>query len=124
MKKIKDPRKYFYARNGTTIKSLKEAPSVLAKMPKDVYNYHVNPSKNDFSNWVRDVLKMPSLANRIQHAKRQEMINKIKRFLKSRKVKKGNKKNKRRKRKTKKSSLDMDKLKKSFKKKFDEIMLS
>jgi hypothetical protein len=69
---------YFWLKNGAAIKSIDELSKALKTMPDDVFNHHVNSEKNDFANWICDVLKDKKLAQKISSAKStEEMINHI-----------------------------------------------
>jgi len=61
--------KYFYLKDGTVVKNLFELSKALEKMPDDVFRHHVNENKNDFYNWVRDIVKDPKLAANVLSAK-------------------------------------------------------
>jgi len=50
-----DSSKYFYAFDGQVFKSLNDFMNGLEIMDKNTFNYHVNDSKNDFSNWIKGV---------------------------------------------------------------------
>lgn len=60
------PENYFYLRTGTPVRSLKELAEVLKFMSDQDFKYHVNDKKNDFANWIRDILKKRSLAEKIR----------------------------------------------------------
>lgn len=55
----------FYLKGGKAIKSLKSLAKELKGMSGDVYDHHVNPVKNDFSNWIKNSLKDENLAGKI-----------------------------------------------------------
>ncbi len=59
-------KKTFYLKNGKTFSNLRSFAKELAKMPKDVYEHHVNKNKNDFHNWVKHSIKHEDLANKIK----------------------------------------------------------
>jgi hypothetical protein len=61
--------KYFWLHDGKSIKNLYELAIILEKMPNDLFNYHVTDKKNDFSNWIRDVIKDKDLAAKISQIK-------------------------------------------------------
>lgn len=74
------PEQYsFCLHDGKILKNLKDLIKSLDTMPDDIYHFHANSSKNDFSNWVRDIIGEPELSlgllgkNRM-HAK-AEIIN-------------------------------------------------
>ncbi len=60
------PDKCFWVSNGWIIRSLKELPLALRKMNNDTFVYHVNKGKNDFANWVADVVGDKKLAASIR----------------------------------------------------------
>jgi len=70
------PDKYFWLSNGKPIKDLNELSEVLKTIPKEVFENHVTKDKNDFSNWIKDVLKSDSLAKEIKDAKTAEKMQK------------------------------------------------
>lgn len=65
----------FILHNGTRLKSLNDLSGALQKMEDGVFFSHVNSSKNDFSQWIKDVMSLNDLADKIYPAKsRQEMV--------------------------------------------------
>lgn len=73
-KEVEDPRLYFYLHNGMDVKSLHELLNVLKTIDKATFEWHVNPGKNDFANWVRHVFGNKSLADDIQQENNVEGI--------------------------------------------------
>jgi hypothetical protein len=79
----------FWFSDGRTLSNMSELAEALRMLPDEVYTYHVNHEKNDFSNWVKDIIKDEKLANDLRKAtsKRQaatrvtERINTLKRSL-------------------------------------------
>lgn len=60
----KVPEEYvFWCHDGTVFRDLKDLANGLIAMSDETYAYHVTPEINDFSNWVRDVIKDEKLAN-------------------------------------------------------------
>lgn len=57
-----DQDHYFHVANGTIIRSLLEMDEALTQMSEETFHYHVNPSKNDFANWIRNTIKDEDLA--------------------------------------------------------------
>ena len=47
---------------------MKELAEGLVAMSDDVFAYHVNSEKNDFCNWVRDVIQDDELASDLARA--------------------------------------------------------
>jgi len=64
---LKDTKSEFYFKliDGSELKNLLELADALDKMSDDVFYYHINEQKNDFSNWIRDVFKEKELADNI-----------------------------------------------------------
>lgn len=76
------PEQYFWLRDGNSIKSIEELPQSLENMPQDIFAHHVNESKNDFANWVKEVFSDQELAEMILAAKNSiEMKHKVTAFL-------------------------------------------
>lgn len=60
------PEEYhFVLVDGKKLRSLYDLAGALGKMTEDTFKHHVGAAKNDFSNWVNDVFKMPDLAKEI-----------------------------------------------------------
>lgn len=58
------PEEYiFWSHDGHTFKSMKDLAEGLVTMSDDTFAYHVNSEKNDFSKWVREVIKDEKLAS-------------------------------------------------------------
>jgi len=55
----------FYVRDGKVLKNLKELVAALDRMTDDVFNHHANREKNDFSNWIKDIMQHHDLAHNI-----------------------------------------------------------
>ena len=72
------PSEYvFYLHDGGTLDNLTDLADALYDMSDDVYSYHVNESKNDFSNWVRDIIKDERLAGDLNKAASKNQAAKI-----------------------------------------------
>jgi len=68
------PEQCFWVNNGPIIRNLSEMADALGPMKDEIFSHHVNKEKNDFGNWVRDVLKDEELANDIARIKSKERI--------------------------------------------------
>jgi len=55
--------KCFFCHDGCVVKNLHQLSECLDHIREDSYRHHVTQQKNDFSNWVRDVLGDDKLAN-------------------------------------------------------------
>ena len=53
----------FNLADGRKIRSLSELSKSLENMDDNVFRHHVNDGRNDFSTWIRDVIKDEELAN-------------------------------------------------------------
>ena len=60
-----NPEHYFVLNSGRVLKDLNELVNELKVMDKKTFEYHVNDSKNDFSNWIAHVFKARKLAESI-----------------------------------------------------------
>jgi len=71
--------KSFWVNEGPVVKNLEELTAALRKMKKNVFEHHVDKTKNDFSTWVAEVIGDSALAKSIAKTKtKQTMINKLK----------------------------------------------
>jgi len=61
--------KLFWCHDGKLIKNLGELEKALNDMSDETFHYHSGEGRNDFSNWVRDVVGDEKLANDLSKAK-------------------------------------------------------
>ena len=61
--------KVFWCGDGKVIKNLAELASALEEMAEEIYLRHASGGKNDFSNWVRDVVGDAPLACQLKKAR-------------------------------------------------------
>jgi hypothetical protein len=74
---------YFYACNGVILKDKYELFEFLKTIDEATFSAHVNVEKNDFANWIRDVLKDENLAKKMfQSTKKDKMLDFIEESLK------------------------------------------
>jgi hypothetical protein len=59
----------FIQKDGTPIRNVLELSNAMEIMSTEIYTHHVNEQRNDFSNWVRDVMDDRILSKQIQEAK-------------------------------------------------------
>ncbi|MDM8000791.1 MAG: hypothetical protein QUS33_12595 [Dehalococcoidia bacterium] len=63
------PEEYvFWCCDGRILKNLRELCDALSAMSEDTFAYHVNAAKNDFYNWVKDIIKDDVLAGNLLKA--------------------------------------------------------
>ena len=63
------PEKSFWVNNGPIVNNLKSLPKTVEEMSEDQFNYHVNKEKNDFSNWIHEIIGDIVLAKELKMAK-------------------------------------------------------
>ncbi len=59
----------FSLKDGSQVNNLKELYMALQKMDDSTFSHHVNDSRHDFSNWVKDVHRDYKLANSLEDTK-------------------------------------------------------
>ncbi|MCB9359172.1 hypothetical protein H6503_04535 [Candidatus Woesearchaeota archaeon] len=60
------PEKYhFYLNDGRRLKDIYELIEAFDSMSDEVFRYHVNEDKNDFYNWIKEVMNDDHLAKEI-----------------------------------------------------------
>lgn len=57
--------KVFWCHDGRVVQNLEELAAALREMPEETFRYHVTKDKNDFRNWVSDVIGDTTLANQL-----------------------------------------------------------
>jgi hypothetical protein len=66
---VKVPSEYvFYCQDGSVFADLRELAEGLEAMSDETFAYHSNLEKQDFSNWVRDIVGDEELANDLAKA--------------------------------------------------------
>lgn len=60
--------KQFWCNDGRVLKNLRELETALKEMSDETFRYHVNEAKNDFSNWVNDVIGDEDLARDLRRS--------------------------------------------------------
>jgi hypothetical protein len=69
------PEEYFHMYNGVVLKNLHDLIDALEIIDDDTFSHHVNHEKNDFSEWIKQVIKDKNLGENIKKARtRDEMI--------------------------------------------------
>src|SRR3989344_2290179 len=63
------PENYFILITGVPLKNLRELANSLETMNDWVFSHHVNDARNDFSNWMKEILKEDVLSEEIRHIK-------------------------------------------------------
>ena len=68
------PEQYFKLRDDRELKSLGDLAKALASMSEDEFSHHVNHEKNDFRNWIKDVIQDHKLAEQIKNIKYKDAL--------------------------------------------------
>jgi hypothetical protein len=66
----------FWVQDGRVLKNLDELHMALSEMNEDTFKHHVNEERNDFHNWIRDIIKDEQLAEEIKKAKTPKIAHK------------------------------------------------
>ena len=69
--------KVFWCNDGRIFRNLKDLLTGLKEMSKETFNFHANKERNDFSNWIRDVIGDVKLAEDLLKAKTKSAAAKI-----------------------------------------------
>ena len=84
------PEQCFWVNNGPVLKNIEELANALQEMSDESYRHHADKEKNDFSNWIRDVIGDKKLADDLLSSKNKEStLKKISNRLNSFKMKAG-----------------------------------
>ena len=62
--------KCFWLHSGKMIANLSQLVEALGTMDSSEFERHVTPHKNDFANWINDVLKDKELSDKIRVLKK------------------------------------------------------
>ena len=69
--------------NGPIIRNLHELEKAIENMDTETYKHHAYEERNDFENWVRDVVKDEELAHALSKCRsQQEMFEKLRNKIK------------------------------------------
>lgn len=66
------PKHHFKIHMGATVKNLEELADALEIMDNETFNHHVTKEKNDFHNWVRDIITDAELSRKLLNAKKRK----------------------------------------------------
>lgn len=80
---VPEPKLAFWFTNGVIAKNIYELVNTIETCDKSTFAYHVNAEKNDFYNWILEVLGDYVLAKRLKKEKdQQKYAKKIRRRIK------------------------------------------
>ena len=69
-----NPAHNFYLCDGTILKNLDDLLKAFETINDETYQYHANSEKNDFSNWIKDVVGDTKLASDLKSKNKKEAI--------------------------------------------------
>ena len=79
-----DDAHLFWVNGNGALRNIKNLADSLKTMPDETFTYHVNSEKNDFANWIKEVLLDSKLAADLKKVKtRPAALKKIEARLKS-----------------------------------------
>lgn len=67
----------FWIYNGPVLESIVDLRDALVAITDEQFNHHINLEKNDFANWVENVLQEPALAQKMRSYRTRKSIHKI-----------------------------------------------
>jgi len=84
---IENPAHYFYAKGGRVLRDIEDLFTYLKDISLEDFSFHVNGEKNDFANWVHDILKDKSFASALKKVNTKDAMlevarNKFKAYMK------------------------------------------
>ena len=63
------PEHCFWVNNGPILRNIEDLAGALEAINDDIYAYHANKDKNDFSKWISEVIGDSKLANDLLSSK-------------------------------------------------------
>jgi hypothetical protein len=69
--------KVFRLNDGKDLRNLEELAVALSDMNEQVFSHHVTEQKNDFSNWIKDVIGDSTLAKNLTKASERAQARQI-----------------------------------------------
>ena len=70
------PEKCFWVHNGPILHNVYELSDAVLSMGSDTFRHHASAEKNDFSNWIADVLHDKKLSKDVRGANSKEDVSK------------------------------------------------
>lgn len=67
------PRHHFKIHMGATVKNLEELADAIEIMDEETFKHHVTKDRNDFHNWVRDIITDTELAKNLINSKKRKV---------------------------------------------------
>ncbi len=73
---VKHPDHYFYLNNSISVKNLCELSEHLKEMDEETFKSHVNQEKNDFGEWVSNIIGDKTLGKKMNELKDKNEMSK------------------------------------------------
>lgn len=68
------PERCFWCRDGRILRNLSELPPALRHMSAETFRHHVNSEKNDFANWIDEIVGEQALAHEVRNLRTKDAI--------------------------------------------------
>lgn len=65
--------KRFFSVNGHQAETLSDLKQIITRMSSDDFHHHTN-GRNDFANWIKNILHMDFLAEKVQKTNSKEEV--------------------------------------------------
>ncbi len=69
-----NPEHYFWVCDGNVLRNIRDLQGYFPKMKKPVFDHHVNCERNDFANWISDIILDTKLAKDISKVKEKKTL--------------------------------------------------
>jgi len=76
LSEVKHADHYFYLNDNLAIKSLCDLSNHLKEMDEGTFKHHVNEEKNDFGEWVTNIIGDKTLGKKMNELKEQDEMSK------------------------------------------------
>jgi len=63
----------FWCNDGSALSNVHDLKAVLMKMSNEAYAHHVTSDKNDFSDWINNVIQDPKMAKDLSKSRNREI---------------------------------------------------
>lgn len=74
---VSEPEFQLWLSDGRVVKSLEELRDALKTMEEHVFQEHVNKNKNEFADWVQEILELKDVAKQMRAARSQSRMRKV-----------------------------------------------
>ena len=71
------PERCFWLSDGQALNNLSDLDKSLKGMKKEVFQHHVNKEKNDFANWIKDIVGDEELSKKAAASKTKAAVERV-----------------------------------------------